>query len=120
LSLSTRDDPALKGVTVAQPAGRSSWVAGRRLQAGILVSQSSPWPRSGASQLPARKYFVADRDRDVWVVAEQTVDAELVEQPQLGWEVTGRLQVDRAGRVALAEVLGQEGILPAEGPGVEQ
>jgi hypothetical protein len=35
---------------------------------------------------------VADRDRDVGVVAEQPVDPELVEQAQLGWEVTRRLQ----------------------------
>ena len=76
---------------------------------------AAPW-----AGLAPREHLVADGDGDVGVVAEHPVEPELVEQPQLGREVAGRLEIDRAGRVALAEVLGQERVLAAERPRVDQ
>lgn len=50
----------------------------------------------------------SNRDRDVGVVGEDPVNAKAIEEPELRWEVTGRLHVDGARGIALAEVLRQE------------
>jgi hypothetical protein len=56
----------------------------------------------------------------VGVVGEQPVHAQAEEQAVLGRGVAGGAEVDRAGRIALAEVGGREAVLVVEGPRVDQ
>jgi CRP-like cAMP-binding protein len=66
--------------------------------------------------LPAEE-LLPDGDGGVGVVGEDAVDAEAVEERQLGRLVAADAQVLRAGGVALAEVLREEGVLGPEGVG---